>query len=255
MLWAKVPDQHLRALPVLPAGPVRHRQDQSDRDLRPPDPRLRQRPRLRDLPARRKIDLCLALERERCRTEPPDTARHERTVPRQHSARVPAGEITPEKLIALGPVARKYGLFTKITGAQRVALFGDQAHRLPSIWEELIAHGFESGHACVKALRTIKSCVGTTCCRYGVQDSAGFAVRIEKRYRGIRAPHNVQGTVPGSVRECAEAPLKDIGLIATETGYNLYVYGNGGATPRHAGLLAPSLDEETAIRYIDPFFM
>ena len=169
--------------------------------------------------------------------------------------RVPGGEITPEKLIALGTVARKYGLYTKITGAQRVDLFGAQVHQLPSIWEELIEHGFESGHAYGKALRTIKSCVGTTWCRYGVQDSVGFAVRIENRYRGIRAPHKVKGAVSGCVRECAEAQSKDIGLIATETGYNLYVCGNGGTKPRHAELLASSLDEETVIRYIDRFFM
>ena len=169
--------------------------------------------------------------------------------------RVPGGEITPAKLIALGTVARKYGLYTKITGGQRVDLFGAQVHQLPSIWEELIEAGFESGHAYGKALRTIKSCVGTTWCRYGVQDSVGFAVRIEKRYRGIRAPHKVKGAVSGCVRECAEAQSKDIGLVATETGYNLFVCGNGGAKPRHGDLLASSLDEATAIRYIDRFFM
>ena len=169
--------------------------------------------------------------------------------------RVPGGEITPDKLIALGTVARKYGLYTKITGGQRVDLFGAQLHQLPSIWEELIEAGFESGHAYGKALRTIKSCVGTTWCRYGVQDSVGFAVRIEQRYRGIRAPHKVKGAVSGCVRECAEAQSKDIGLVATETGYNLFVCGNGGAKPRHGDLLATSLDEETAIRYIDRFFM
>ena len=169
--------------------------------------------------------------------------------------RVPGGEITPEKLIVLGNVARKFGLYTKITGAQRVDLFGAQLHQLPSIWEDLVAAGFESGHAYGKALRTIKSCVGTTWCRYGVQDSVGFAVRIERRYRGIRAPHKVKGAVSGCVRECAEAQSKDIGLIATESGYNLYVCGNGGAKPRHAKLLASDLDEESAIRYIDRFFM
>ena len=169
--------------------------------------------------------------------------------------RVPGGEITPDKLIALGTVAKKYGLYTKITGGQRVDLFGAQVHQLPSIWEELIEAGFESGHAYGKALRTIKSCVGTTWCRYGVQDSVGLAVRIEKRYRGIRAPHKVKGAVSGCVRECAEAQSKDIGLVATETGYNLFVCGNGGAKPRHGDLLASSLDEETAIRYIDRFFM
>ena len=169
--------------------------------------------------------------------------------------RVPGGEITPDKLIALGRVAKKYGLYTKITGGQRVDLFGAARHQLPNIWEELIAAGFESGHAYGKAVRTVKSCVGTTWCRYGVQDSVGFAIRIEQRYRGIRAPHKIKFAVSGCVRECAEAQSKDVGLIATENGYNLYVCGNGGAKPRHADLLATDLDEETAVRYIDRFLM
>ena len=169
--------------------------------------------------------------------------------------RVPGGEITPEKLIALGEVAKKFGLYTKITGGQRIDLFGAPAHLLPEIWEELIAAGFESGHAYGKALRTVKSCVGSTWCRFGVQDSVGFAIQVENRYRGVRAPHKVKAAVSGCVRECAEAQSKDFGLIATEKGYNLYVCGNGGARPRHADLLAGDLDEETAIRYIDRFLM
>ncbi|MEX2187779.1 MAG: nitrite reductase large subunit NirB [Pirellulales bacterium] len=169
--------------------------------------------------------------------------------------RVPGGEITPERLVTLGQVAKKYGLYTKITGAQRIDLFGAQVHQLPDIWEELVDAGFESGHAYGKALRTVKSCVGTSWCRYGVQDSVGFAIRIEQRYRGIRAPHKFKGGVSGCIRECAEAQGKDFGLIATEKGYNLYVCGNGGAKPRHADLLAADLDEETAIRYLDRFLM
>lgn len=169
--------------------------------------------------------------------------------------RVPGGEITPDKLIALGVVARKYGLYTKITGGQRVDLFGAPAHELPSIWSELIDAGFESGHAYGKALRTVKSCVGTTWCRYGVGDSVGFAIRIENRYKGLRSPHKLKGAVSGCTRECAEAQCKDFGLIATENGYNLYVCGNGGTKPRHADLLAADLDEETCIRYIDRFLM
>ncbi|MEO8497415.1 MAG: nitrite reductase small subunit NirD, partial [Planctomycetota bacterium] len=169
--------------------------------------------------------------------------------------RVPGGEITPDKLMVLGQVAKKYGLYTKITGGQRVDLFGAQVQQLPDIWEELVAAGFESGHAYGKALRTVKSCVGTTWCRYGVQDSVSFAIRLEERYRGIRAPHKVKMAVSGCVRECAEAQCKDIGLVATETGYNLYVCGNGGAKPRHAELLATDLDEETAVRYIDRFMV
>ena len=169
--------------------------------------------------------------------------------------RIPGGEITPEKLIVLGQVARKYGLYTKITGGQRVDLFGAPVHLLPEIWGELVAAGFESGHAYGKALRTVKSCVGSSWCRYGVQDSVGFAVRVELRYRGLRAPHKLKGAVSGCIRECAEAQGKDFGLIATEKGYNLYVCGNGGARPRHADLLASDLDEDTAIRFLDRFLM
>jgi nitrite reductase (NADH) large subunit len=169
--------------------------------------------------------------------------------------RVPGGEITPEQLITLGQVARKYNLYTKITGGQRVDLFGAPVHLLPDVWAELIAGGFESGHAYGKAVRTVKSCVGSSWCRFGVQDSVGFAIRVELRYRGLRAPHKLKGAVSGCVRECAEAQGKDFGLIATEKGYNLYVCGNGGARPRHADLLASDLDEDTAIRYLDRFLM
>ncbi len=169
--------------------------------------------------------------------------------------RVPGGEITPEKLIVLGQVAQKYGLYTKITGGQRVDLFGARVEQLPEIWEELVDAGFESGHAYGKSLRTVKSCVGSTWCRYGVQDSVGFAIRVENRYKGVRSPHKLKSAVSGCVRECAEAQSKDFGLIATEKGWNLYVCGNGGAKPRHADLLASDLDEETTIKYIDRFLM
>jgi nitrite reductase (NADH) large subunit len=169
--------------------------------------------------------------------------------------RVPGGEITPERLIAIGVVASKYGLYTKITGAQRIDLFGAQVHQLPLIWKELIAAGFESGHAYGKALRTVKSCVGSTWCRYGVQDSVGFAIALENRYKGLRAPHKLKFAVSGCARECAEAQSKDVGVIATEKGWNLHVCGNGGMKPRHAELLAADLDSATLIRYVDRFLM
>jgi nitrite reductase (NADH) large subunit len=169
--------------------------------------------------------------------------------------RVPGGEITPEKLIALGAIAKKYGLYTKITGGQRIDLFGARVGQLPEIWEELVAAGFESGHAYGKALRTVKSCVGTTWCRFGVQDSVGMAIRVENRYKGIRAPHKLKSAVSGCTRECAEAQSKDFGLIATEKGYNVYVCGNGGMKPRHADLLVSDVSEEDAIRYLDRFIM
>jgi nitrite reductase (NADH) large subunit len=169
--------------------------------------------------------------------------------------RIPGGEITPESLIVLGEVARDFSLYTKITGAQRIDLLGARVDQLPLIWQRLVEAGFESGHAYGKALRTVKSCVGSTWCRFGVQDSTGLAIRVEQRYRGLRAPHKLKSAVSGCTRECAEAQSKDFGIIATENGWNLYVCGNGGIRPQHAQLLASDLDEETLIRYIDRFLM
>lgn len=169
--------------------------------------------------------------------------------------RVPGGEIEPDKLIVLASIAKKFGLYTKITGAQRIDMFGARLEQLPLIWKELVAAGFESGHAYGKALRTVKSCVGSTWCRYGVQDSVAMAIRIEMRYRGLRAPHKIKMAVSGCTRECAEARGKDVGVIATERGWNLYVCGNGGMKPRHAELLARDLDDEALIRTIDRFLM
>jgi nitrite reductase (NADH) large subunit len=169
--------------------------------------------------------------------------------------RIPGGEITPEKLIVIGQIAQRYNLYTKITGGQRIDMFGAHLNDLPAIWEELVAAGFESGHAYGKALRTVKSCVGSTWCRFGLHDSVSFAIRIEERYRGLRAPHKIKSAVSGCIRECAEAQSKDFGIIATEKGWNLYVCGNGGSKPQHALLLAQDLDDETCIKYIDRFLM
>ncbi|WP_380281532.1 nitrite reductase large subunit NirB [Kitasatospora purpeofusca] len=169
--------------------------------------------------------------------------------------RVPGGEITPDGLIAIGEVARDFGLYTKITGGQRIDLFGASVDQLPSIWGRLVAAGFESGHAYGKALRTVKSCVGETWCRYGVQDSVALAIELELRYRGLRSPHKIKSAVSGCARECAEARSKDFGVIATAAGWNLYVGGNGGMTPRHADLLAADLDRETLIRTVDRYLM
>lgn len=169
--------------------------------------------------------------------------------------RSPGGEITPEQLILIGEIARDYDLYTKITGGQRIDMFGARVDQLPEIWRRLVEGGMESGHAYGKALRTVKSCVGSTWCRYGQQDSVDMAVYIEKRYRGLRAPHKIKMAVSGCARECAEAQSKDVGVIATEQGWNLYVCGNGGMSPRHAQLLAGDLDDETLIRYIDRFLM
>lgn len=169
--------------------------------------------------------------------------------------RIPGGEITPDKLMVIAAVAKKYNLYTKITGGQRIDMFGAHLGDLPLIWKELIDAGFESGHAYGKSLRTVKSCVGSTWCRFGLHDSVSFAIQIENRYKGLRAPHKIKSAVSGCVRECAEAQSKDFGIIATEKGWNLYVCGNGGSKPQHALLLAQDLDSETCIRYIDRFLM
>lgn len=169
--------------------------------------------------------------------------------------RVAGGEILPEQLIALGEVAKQYNLYTKITGGQRVDLFGAKMNDLPDIWSALIDAGFETGHAYAKSLRTVKSCVGSTWCRYGVQDSVGQAIDIENRYKGLRSPHKLKMAVSGCTRECAEAQSKDIGVIATDKGWNLYTCGNGGMKPRHADLFASDLDTETLIKYIDRILM
>jgi nitrite reductase (NADH) large subunit len=169
--------------------------------------------------------------------------------------RVPGGEITPEKLITIGEVARDFGLYTKITGGQRIDLFGARVDQLPAIWRRLVDAGMESGHAYGKALRTVKSCVGSTWCRYGVQDSVTLAIDLELRYRGLRAPHKIKSAVSGCARECAEARSKDFGIIATEHGWNLYVGGNGGFKPRHADLFLQDVDTETLVRTIDRFLM
>ncbi len=169
--------------------------------------------------------------------------------------RIPGGEVTPAGLIAIGQVAQDFGLYTKITGGQRIDLFGARLEQLPEIWKRLVEAGFESGHAYGKALRTVKSCVGSTWCRYGVQDSVGLAIDLELRYRGLRAPHKIKLGVSGCARECAEARGKDVGVIATDNGWNLYVGGNGGFTPRHAQLFAEDLDTETLVRTIDRFLM
>lgn len=167
--------------------------------------------------------------------------------------RIAAGEVTPDGLIAIGQVAKKYGLYTKITGGQRIDMFGARKDDLPDIWEELNNAGFESGHAYGKSLRTVKSCVGTTWCRYGIGDSVGLAVQLENRYRGVRSPHKFKGGVSGCVRECAEAQGKDFGIIATDKGWNIFVGGNGGATPRHAELFAKDVPPSKVVRIIDRY--
>lgn len=169
--------------------------------------------------------------------------------------RSPGGEITPQGLKAIGEVAERYRLYTKITGSQRIGLFGAQKDDLPAIWSQLIDAGFETGQAYAKALRMAKTCVGSAWCRYGVGDSLGLGVMLENRYKGIRTPHKMKFGVSGCTRECAEAQGKDVGVIATEKGWNLYVCGNGGMKPRHGDLLAADLDQQSLITFLDRFMM
>ncbi len=169
--------------------------------------------------------------------------------------RMAGGEVTPVGLLALAQIANDYQLYTKITGAQRIGLFGAQKDDLPQIWQRLIDAGFETGQAYAKALRMAKTCVGSTWCRFGVQDSVGLGVQLENRYKGIRTPHKMKFGVSGCTRECAEAQGKDLGIIATDAGWNMYVGGNGGMKPRHADLFAADLDTATLIKYIDRYLM
>jgi len=169
--------------------------------------------------------------------------------------RVPGGEILPEHLILIGQIAQDFGLYTKITGGQRIDMFGARLEQLPQIWTRLVDAGMESGHAYGKSLRTVKSCVGSTWCRYGVQDSVGMAIALELRYRGLRSPHKLKLGVSGCARECAEARGKDVGVIATDQGWNVYVGGNGGFTPRHAQLLVEDVPDDEVFRVIDRYLM
>ncbi|CAL8898244.1 nitrite reductase large subunit [Kocuria varians] len=169
--------------------------------------------------------------------------------------RVPGGEITPHKLGVLAAVGEKYGLYTKITGAQRIGLYGARLEQLPQIWQDLVAEGFESGSAYGKALRNVKSCIGSSWCRFGVQDSVALAVELENRYRGLRSPHKFKFGVSGCSRECAEAQGKDVGVIATTNGWNLFLGGNGGSNPAHGRLFAKDLTREELLRYVDRYLM
>lgn len=169
--------------------------------------------------------------------------------------RVAGGEITAERLIVIGTLAKKYGLYCKITGGQRIDMFGARKEDLIEIWTELVKAGMESGHGYAKSLRTIKSCVGSTFCRFGIGDSVGLAIRLENRYKSIRSPHKLKSGVSGCIRECAEAQNKDFGLIATDKGYNIFVGGNGGSKPRHSELLIKDCPLEDVVPVLDRYLM
>lgn len=169
--------------------------------------------------------------------------------------RLPGGEVSPKRLIALGNIAEEFGLYVRVTGGQRVAFFGARIEQLPLVWRRLVNEGFESGHTYGKALRTIKTCVGSNWCAWAVQDSTSLAIRLEERYKGLRSPHKTKAGVSGCVRDCAEAKIKDFGLVATDKGWNLIVAGNGGRDAATGKLLAQDVDEEAIVRYLDRLLM
>jgi len=161
--------------------------------------------------------------------------------------RIYGGVTTPAELKKIAEVAEKYNVpLVKITGGQRIDLLGVKKEDLPSVWEEL---GMPSGYAYAKALRTVKTCVGSTFCRFGTQDSIAMGIAIEKKYERLETPHKVKLAVSGCPRNCAEATIKDFGVVAIEGGWELYVGGNGGTKVRAADLLCKVKTEEEVLEW------
>jgi nitrite reductase (NADH) large subunit len=160
--------------------------------------------------------------------------------------RIRGGVTSPQELRRIADVAEKYEVpMVKITGGQRIDLLGIPKENLPKIWDEL---GMPSGHAYAKAVRTVKTCVGTDFCRFGLGDAIGVGVELEGLMEGLYTPHKVKSAVTGCPRNCAEAYVKDIGLVAVEGGWEVYVGGAAGATVRKGDLLASVESPEDAIR-------
>ncbi len=149
--------------------------------------------------------------------------------------RIRGGVTTPAELRRIADVAERHDVrMVKITGGQRIDLLGIRKEALPRVWEEL---GMPSGHAYAKAVRTVKTCVGTDFCRFGLGDAIGVGIELERRMEGLYTPHKVKSAVTGCPRNCAEAYVKDIGLVAIEGGWELYVGGAAGANVRRGDLL------------------
>ncbi|WP_324739880.1 nitrite reductase large subunit NirB [Tsuneonella sp. CC-YZS046] len=164
------------------------------------------------------------------------------------------GLTTPDELRAIADAADKYGARTvKVTGGQRIDLFGIRKEDLPAIWADLNAAGMVSGHAYGKALRTVKTCVGSEWCRFGTQDSTGLGVKIEQMTWGSWMPHKFKIAVSGCPRNCAEATIKDFGIVCVDSGYELHVGGNGGIKVRATDLLCKVETEEQALEYCAAF--
>ncbi|MDF0489619.1 nitrite reductase large subunit NirB [Sphingomonas sp. H39-1-10] len=164
------------------------------------------------------------------------------------------GVTTPAELRAIADVAEKYAArMVKVTGGQRLDIFGIRKEDLPAVWADLGAAGMVSGHAYAKALRTVKTCVGSEWCRFGTQDSTGLGIRIEQMTWGSFMPHKFKIAVSGCPRNCAEATIKDFGVICVESGYELSIGGNGGIKLRGTDFLCKVATEREALDYCAAF--
>jgi nitrite reductase (NADH) large subunit len=164
------------------------------------------------------------------------------------------GVTSAAELRAIADVVDRHNIPTvKVTGGQRIDLLGVRKEQLPAVWKDLNAAGMVSGHAYGKALRTVKTCVGSEWCRFGTQDSTAMGVALEKMTWGSWTPHKTKMAVSGCPRNCAEATIKDFGVIATEAGWDLYVAGNGGIKVRVTDLLTKVATEDEVLEYAAAF--
>ncbi|MCS5586116.1 MAG: nitrite reductase large subunit NirB, partial [Gammaproteobacteria bacterium] len=164
------------------------------------------------------------------------------------------GVTTPLELRTIADVVDKFNIPTmKVTGGQRIDLFGVTKEDLPKVWKDLSDGGLVSGHAYGKSLRTVKTCAGDTWCRFGTKDSMGMGVRLEKMTWGSWMPHKFKLAVSGCPRNCAEATIKDFGLVAVQSGWELHVGGNGGIKVRVTDLLTRVESDEEAIEYVGAY--
>jgi nitrite reductase (NADH) large subunit len=164
------------------------------------------------------------------------------------------GLTNPQELRAIADVAEKFKVpEMKVTGGQRIDLFGVKKEDLPAMWADLAAAGFVSGHAYGKAMRTVKTCVGSTWCRFGTQDSTGLGVKLEQLTWGSWMPHKFKLAVSGCPRNCAEATIKDFGVVCVDSGYELHVGGNGGIKVRVTDLLCKVETEAQVLEYCAAF--
>ncbi|MBU3697561.1 nitrite reductase large subunit NirB [Dechloromonas sp.] len=164
------------------------------------------------------------------------------------------GLTTPAELRAIADAAEKYNVPTvKVTGGQRIDLLGVKKEDLPAMWADLNAAGMVSGHAYGKSIRTVKTCVGAEHCRFGTQRSMDMGVKLEKMLFDMYSPHKVKLAVSGCPRNCAEAGIKDVGVIGVDSGYELYIGGNGGIKTEVAQFLCKVKTDEEVMEYSGAF--